>query len=124
MTKPAGTRISLPADRDTRPVEVTQRPVTMAPEGPTTFSKYPRPSYGPANIRYQGGEVVITEIGTVEDTPVDEVRLILGGLGSQRRGLGRPAEKPINKKAEPARHKKPIIESDAYDYYDDYVYEY
>lgn len=64
--------------------------------------------------------MVITEIGTVEDTPVAEVRRILGGLGSRRRGLGRPEEKPVNKKAVPTNLKKPDLEPDVYDYYDDY----
>lgn len=67
---------------------------------------------------------MITEIGTVEDTPLDEVRRILNGFGSRRRGLGRPQARPTTKKAtasEPVLPKAPV-ESTAHDYYDDYYY--
>lgn len=108
--------------------KVTRRPATEAPVLTTTqSSKYHR-NYGKTDIRYVGGEVVITEIGTMEDTPQDEIRRILGGLGSRRRGLGRP-QKPVQKqpapKSPPVVKQKAVPEEPAYDdYYDDYYYEY
>lgn len=109
--------------------KATRRPATEAPVLTTTqSSKYPRPSYGKTEIRYAGGEVVITEIGTLEDTPPNEVHRILGGLGSRRRGLGRP-QKPVLKqpapKSPPVVEQKPVPEEPMYDdYYDDYYYDY
>lgn len=96
---------------------------TQAPTTTTTTSKYPRPNYSQTEVRYVGGAVVITEIGTVEDTPEDEVRRIMNGLGSRRRGLGRPQQKPTTKlpiRPNPVMSTTPP--ADEYDLYGDYYY--
>lgn len=136
----AGTRISPQTDRDNevngrfvteapRP-KVTRKPTTEAPVLTTTRrSKYPQPNYGQSDIRYTGGEVVITEIGTIEDTPQNEILRILGGLGSRRRGLGRP-QKPTQTQSAAPKTPSPVgkkfvpeVAVDD-DYYDDYYYDY
>lgn len=121
-------RGSTPSPKILSTHDATHKPVTTAPvpKIETTTSKYPRPNYGSSDLRYVGGSVVITEVGTVEDTPPGEVRQILSGFGSRRRGLGRPQVKPTTKKAtvaEPVFPKAPV-ESTVYDYYDDYYYDY
>lgn len=112
---------------DTPRIKPTRRPATEAPVVTTTqSSKFPRPNYGTSDIRYAGGEVVITEIGTVEDTPQYEVQRILEGLGSRRRGLARPQKQPQKQtttKSPPV--VKTVPEEPVYDeYYDDYYYDY
>lgn len=73
--------------------------------------------------------MVITEIGTVEDTPQNEVLRILGGLGSRRRGLGRP-QKPAQKQPAAPKTPAPVVKKVVPevplqdDYYDDYYYDY
>ena len=107
--------------------KATRRPVTEAPVLTTTSrNKYFRPTHGQTDIRYAGGEVIITEVGTIEDTPQYEVNRILGGLGSRRRGLGRPQD-PVPRqpapKSAPVVEKKVVLEEPLYDdYYDDYYY--
>lgn len=135
-----GTRISPQTDSDnevngqfvteTPRQSVTRKPATEAPVVTTTHrSKYRQPSYGQSDIRYAGGDVVITEIGTIEDTPQNEVLRILGGLGSRRRGLGRP-QKPPQKQSPSPKTPAPVVKKVAPetpvqdDYYDDYYYDY
>lgn len=73
--------------------------------------------------------MVITEIGTIEDTPQNEVLRILEGLGSRRRGLGRP-QKPVQKQSAPPKTPPPVVKKVVPevpvqdDYYDDYYYDY
>lgn len=53
-------------------------------------SKFRTPNYGGSDLIFKGGEVQITQIGTIEDTPIDQVHSILSGFGSRKRGLARP----------------------------------
>ncbi|MPC24878.1 Zonadhesin [Portunus trituberculatus] len=112
---------------DTPRMKPTRRPATEAPVLTTTqSSKFPHPNYGKSDITYVGGEVVITEVGTMEDTPQYEIQRILGGLGSRRRGLARPQKSPKKQtttKSPPvvkAKPEEPIND----EYYDDYYYDY
>lgn len=122
----AGSRVRISSSHETSRNEVTQdrAPIVSIPfKAEVATSKYPRHNYGAADIRYAGGAVVITEIGTIEDTPLDEVQRILSGFGSRRRGLGRPQEKRTVQKPpppEPVSEAKAPPESTSYDYTDYY----
>ena len=67
-------------------------------------------------------QVIVTQIGTLENTPREEVRMILSGLGGRRRGLSRPSKKATisTTTTEPAPF--PDINLDDYYYYDEYEY--
>lgn len=64
-------------------------------------------------------QVVITEIGTLENTPQDQVQIILSGLGGRRRGLGRPPASRTTTSTTQAPPQEPVNYEDDY-YYDDY----
>lgn len=82
------------------------------------ISKFPIPNYGGSDLTFKGGEVQITQIGTIEDTPIEQVHTILSGFGSRRRGLARPTnpKKEIQVQAQ-ANEKinSPVIEEPAKD---------
>ena len=90
---------------------------------------FPVPDYGRDELRFKGSDVLITEIGTIEDTDPSEVQLILSGLGGRRRGLARPPSKSP-KTTKPISTTTTTTPSPDYDYFYDplveyeYVYEY
>jgi hypothetical protein len=63
-------------------------------------------------------QVVITQVGRLEDTPEEEVRRILVGLGGRRRGLARP---PSGRSTTTTTSTQPAPIADFN--YDDYYYD-
>lgn len=64
-------------------------------------------------------QVVITEIGTLENTPQDQTRIILSGLGGRRRGLGRPSRTTSTTTTEAAPPLQEPLNYEDYYYYDE-----
>jgi len=64
--------------------------------------------------------VIVSQIGTLENTPPEQVSQILSGLGSRRRGLARPSKHAqlTTTTEEPALEDYKL--EDYYYYYDDY----